>query len=87
MYLHLGGDVAVSQKSIIGIFNLETASLSKITREFLKNAQKRGEVENIGYEIPASFVVTSDSRGNRVYTTQISSQTLQNRTRFMESQG
>ena len=81
MYLHLGGDMAVNQKSIIGIFNLETATISKITRDYLKRAQKRGIVENIGYEIPTSFVVCSDRRGDKVYTTQISSQTLYNRTR------
>ncbi len=81
MYLHLGGDMAVNHKSIIGIFNLETATISKITRDYLKRAQKRGIVENIGYEIPTSFVVCSDRRGDKVYTTQISSQTLYNRTR------
>jgi len=85
MYVHLGGDVVVSKKSIVGIFNLETSSLSKITREYLKEAEKRGIVENIGYEIPTSFVVCKNGDKTTVYTTQISSQTLSNRVNFIDT--
>ena len=85
MYVHLGGDVVVNQKSIIGIFNLETSSLSKITREYLKSAQRKGIVKNIGYEIPASFVVCKTGKTTTLYTTQISSQTLSNRTNFINN--
>ena len=40
MYLHLGGDTVVDSESIIGIFDLDNATLSVKTRELLSRAQK-----------------------------------------------
>ena len=39
MYLHLGGDISVSVKNIVAIMDLETTSVSKITKEFLRIAE------------------------------------------------
>ena len=36
MYLHLGKDTVVNTKHIIAILDLESASISKNTRDFLK---------------------------------------------------
>ena len=33
MYLHLGQDVVVRSRDIIGIFDIENTSVSKITKE------------------------------------------------------
>ena len=41
MYLHLGSDVVVSQSEIIAIFDLDTTSISKITRDFYKTYHNR----------------------------------------------
>ena len=79
MYLHLGGDVSVKYKSIIGIFDLDTASVSAKTRAFLESAQKRGEVINVTNDLPKSFVVTKDEGKTRLYITQVSSATLKKR--------
>ena len=38
MFLHLGMDVAVNEKDIVAIMDLETTSISKITREYLQKA-------------------------------------------------
>ena len=35
MYLHLGRDIAVSRQTIVGIFDFDTATYGKRTREFL----------------------------------------------------
>lgn len=83
MYIHLGQDVVINQKSIIGIFNLETASLSKITKEYLKSAQKKGQVINVSEELPTSFVVCKNKDKTIVYTAQISSSTLLKRANFI----
>ena len=40
MYLNIGGDMAVRDKTIIGIFDLDNTSMSAKTREFLGNAEK-----------------------------------------------
>ena len=76
MYLHLGGDVSVKIKNIVAIMDLETTSVSKITKEFLKIAQKSDSVVNVNEELPKSYVIISDDEKTKVYISPISSQTL-----------
>lgn len=80
MYLHLGQDTVVKKKNIIGIFDLDTATVSKKTRDFLANAEKKGNVINVTYELPKSFVVCSENGKTKVYISQLSSTTLLKRT-------
>ena len=47
MYLHLGSDVVVSQSEVIAILDLDTTSVSKITRQFLDSTQKGGRVVEV----------------------------------------
>ena len=42
MYLHLGRDYVLNDRDVIGIFNLETTTISPRGREFLNYAQKHG---------------------------------------------
>ena len=76
MYLHLGSDVVVRESEIIGIFDLDTASVSKHTRDFLKKAEQGGRVVNVTYDLPKSFVICRD---NTVYISQLAAATLKGR--------
>lgn len=78
MYLHLGQDIVVKKDNIIGIFDLDTTTISKISRNYINGAEKRGEVINVSYELPKSFIVCSkkQSKDKKVYISQISTQTL-----------
>ena len=52
MYLTIGKDIAVRDKSIVGIFDLDNTTTSKRTREFLARAEEAGEVipcDTVGY--------------------------------------
>ena len=84
MYLHLGQDTVVREGDIIGVFDLENTSVSKINKEFLAAAEKKGWIYNVSYELPKSFVLCADKEGTKVYITQISSATLRKRAGFME---
>ncbi len=79
MYLHLGQDVVVKGDEIIGIFDLEKATLSKKTKDFLSGSTKKGEVITVSYEMPKSFVVTAAKGKTGVYISQISTATLKKR--------
>ncbi|MDF2568338.1 MAG: hypothetical protein K0R90_1794, partial [Oscillospiraceae bacterium] len=57
MYLHLGQDTVVLLKEVVGIFDIENASISKYTKHFLKTAEKQGQIFNVSYEMPKSFIV------------------------------
>ena len=40
MYLHLGQDIIVNERDIVGVFDLDNSTISRHTREFLSKAQK-----------------------------------------------
>lgn len=55
MYLHLGQDTVIKMDEIVGIFNMETSTISKTTRNYLAQAEKAGKVVNVSMELPKSF--------------------------------
>ena len=78
MYLSIGNDMAVRERSIIGIIDLDNTSTSKRTREFLSAAEREGMVVPCD-DLPKSFVVTAEYGMDRVYLTALSSSTLEKR--------
>ncbi len=77
MYLHLGQSVMIPYDEIIGIFDLDNASDSKWTREFLRSAEEQSVVISVCDDIPRSFVVADHPYHPQiVYLSQLSSQTL-----------
>lgn len=90
MYLHLGQDVMVRMDQIVGIFDLDNCTVSKLTRQYLTEAEKRGRVVNVSMELPKTFVVCSNPDHRKknsgeevtVYISQISAATLRKRTNF-----
>ena len=78
MYLSIGNDMAVRDKRIIGIFDLDNTSTSRRTREFLDTAEREGEVVPCD-DLPKSFVLTSEYGFNRVHLTALNSATLEKR--------
>jgi hypothetical protein len=81
MYLHIGEDVVVNGKDIIGIFDFETATLSKNTQNYLRDKEKKGKTVTIGKEMPKAFIVVEGKKEihSKVYLTLVSSLTLKRR--------
>ena len=82
MYVHLGQETVVKEDEIVGIFDLDSTTVSKHSRKFLNLAEKRKEVINVSFELPKSFVLCNKDKQNKVYISQISSQTLLKRSGF-----
>ena len=78
MYLSIGNDMAVRDRNIIGIFDLDNTSTSKRTREFLEKSEKEGQVVPCD-DLPKSYVLTSEYGFDRVYLTSFTSATLEKR--------
>lgn len=77
MFLHLGNDNIVNIGNIVGIFDIENTSVSKVTKEFLSKAEKNKRVIYCTYELPKSFVVCLDDElTETVYISQMSCATL-----------
>lgn len=79
MFLHLGNEMVVPTKTIIGIFDIENTSVSKNTKDFLYTAEKNGEVYYVTSELPKSFIVCKEKQKQKVYISQISAATLKKR--------
>ncbi len=77
MFLHLGSDTTVRTETILGIFDLDTTTVQKHSRDYLSIAEKSGRVVNVSpYELPKSFVVCEEDGGCVVYLSQLTSGTL-----------
>ena len=79
MYLHLGQDTVIETESIVAMFDIDACTVSKKTRDFLAAAQKNGEVINVSFELPRSFVVCCKEGKTTVYISQLSTKTLERR--------
>ncbi len=79
MYIHLGSDMAVREKSILGIFDLDNTTCSKHTRNFLNHAEENGLVIPAGDDLPKSFLLTSEYGMDKVYLCQLNAATLEKR--------
>ena len=77
MFLHLGSHISVEISDIIGIFDLDNVSTSRITRDFLKAAEEDGMIVPVGSELPKSLVVCCPKGSwQRVYISPLAPATL-----------
>ena len=80
MYLHIGNNVMLIERRIIGIFDLDKCSYGKRTREYLAAAEQEGVVLDVSGDLPKSFVVCDHPYPPQiVYLSQLAPSTLKNR--------
>ncbi|MBO5356182.1 MAG: DUF370 domain-containing protein [Clostridia bacterium] len=60
MYLHIGENKVVRKKDIVAIFDMDSATVSSVTKKYLSNAQKEGKVKALGFDLPRTFIVMRD---------------------------
>ncbi|MBQ7653964.1 MAG: DUF370 domain-containing protein [Clostridia bacterium] len=77
MYLHIGQDTTVKTQDIIAVFDLDTSTVSKATRDYLAKMEKEKRVVTVSFELPKSFILThNEKQGEIIYLSQLSSQTI-----------
>ncbi len=77
MYLHLGQSVVIPFQEVIGIFDMDNSTSSHLTRNFLRRAEEEGRVVSISEDLPKSFALCRNDRGeSTVYISQLSAATL-----------
>ena len=62
MYLHAGRNRVIRTKTIIGIFDTDKATVSGVTRDYLRGVERDGLTESASFEIPKSFILYDDDR-------------------------
>lgn len=75
MYLHIGEDTVIIDKDIIGIFDIDTSTVNKATRDYLAKAEKEKRVKYVNFDLPKSFIVTDD----KIFVSPINTSTLNKR--------
>ena len=77
MYLHIGQNVIIPFRDVVGLFDLDNTSASRLTRSFLERAEKEGRLVNVSDDLPRSFVLCSGQEGPPVvYLCQLSTAAL-----------
>lgn len=91
MLLHLGKDIVIPLSEVIAIIDKNSAFESNDTKDFFKEAENRGEIENNTKDIK-TYVIADKFRGRRdktkkivIYTSNISSTTLKKRAGFVDN--
>ena len=79
MYLHIGNGKSVKKKNVVGIFDLDTATVSSITKKFINSAQKNNILEYTDEDLPRTFVLTEEKGEVKVSLSRISSAGLRQR--------
>ena len=57
MYLSIDKSDSVKKEDVVGIFDMDTATFSAVSRAFLKKAEKEKRVDSKSLELPKSFVL------------------------------
>lgn len=79
MYLHIGNDVLVKTKDVVGVFNMDTGTDLYASRIFLNAAEKKGEIVLVENALPKSFVVCTGKEGKKVYLSPLAAATIKKR--------
>ena len=75
-YLHLGKDTSIEINNIVGIFDTDTSTVSKHTREFLRVCENENRIVNVSFELPKSYILYDFSGEYSVYLSPLNSATL-----------
>ena len=76
MYLHIGDEKVIPVDEIVGIFDMDIATVTETGKNYLRYAEKVGDLESTGENLPKSFIVCTKDNKTQVYISPISSQTL-----------
>lgn len=79
MYVHIGQDYMVPARSIVSIFDMDTATWSKHTRALIARLEHDGRVVNVFEDLPKAAVLCESELGEILYISQLSSAALQRR--------
>ena len=86
MYLHIGNGKSLRKNKIIGVFDLDTATVSKITKSFINKNQKEGRVIYEDMDLPRSFVLTEEDGEYKIRLSRISTVGLKQRADYSDKE-
>lgn len=83
MYLHIGNGITIKKKSIIGIFDLDSSTVSSVTKKYIGTNERQGNINYGDYDLPRAFILHEENGGEKkkykIKLSRISSQGLKQR--------
>ncbi len=79
MYVHIGQDFIIPTRSILCIFDMDTATWSKHTRALVQRLAKEGRTVELFDDLPRAGILCSGQLGEHLYLSGLSAATLQRR--------
>lgn len=79
MYIHMGNDAAVRTENIIAVLDMDTSTISKITREFFSIAEEEGFIYPVSDDLPKSAVICEVDHKSKIYLCPVASSTIRKR--------
>ena len=81
MKLYLNDEYGIPPECIIGIFDMDGATVGDATKKFLSECEREGNLLVATGDIPVSFLVGSEAGKNKVYLTRNAPKVLARRAR------
>ena len=79
MFLHVGNNKNIRIRDVVGIFDMDNATISSVTRKYLSQRQKELAVESAAEDIPKSFILYRECGEYKICFSQLSSAALKGR--------
>ena len=78
-YLQLEKGESIDKNEIIGIFDLDMASMSQNTKEIFRRMEDEKGVISLSNDLPKSFLLTDGEYADRIYITGLSTESIKKR--------
>ncbi len=78
-YLQLEKGESIDKKDIIGIFDIEIASLSSGTKEIFRRKEEEKGVVSLSNDLPKSFLICDGEYGDTMYLSGLSTESIKKR--------
>lgn len=79
MYLHIGNGKSIRKSRVIGIFDLDTSTVTPVGKKFLSAMERSGRAEYADDDLPRSFVLSDGDGECKVSLSRLSSAALKAR--------
>ena len=79
MFLHVGNNKNIRIRDVVGIFDMDNATVSSVTRKYLSQRQKEAAIESAAEDIPKSFILYRQENELKICFSQLSASALKGR--------
>ncbi len=78
-YLQLEKGESIAKNEIIGIFDIDLASMAQGTKEIFRRMEEEKGVISLSNDLPKSFLVTDNEYTDRIYVSGLSTESIRKR--------